>query len=74
MDLRSYKMREYVKSLLEQQPDEGQIAFTDMVRGCSKPTVVRAFFQVLVLASNEFVSVDQVGPFGPIKVKAGINM
>eukprot|EP01088_Endostelium_zonatum_P002332 TRINITY_DN1286_c0_g2_i1.p1 TRINITY_DN1286_c0_g2~~TRINITY_DN1286_c0_g2_i1.p1 ORF type:complete len:612 (-),score=207.32 TRINITY_DN1286_c0_g2_i1:25-1860(-) len=53
--------------------EEGQLVFNDVLKGKIKVVVARAFFELLVLKSGNFVDLEQESAYGDIRIKKTAN-
>ena len=64
------RTRRMVDSLRESFEDSETLDYHTMVQGKSRRTAAVCLFELTVLASMNFVQVQQKSPFGPIAVNA----
>jgi len=76
LDVKSFKMLKLLRRIKSNEMTETKdfmCTFDEITESCSRGTTARMFYQVLVLAGNNFVQIHQAEPSGEIKITAGEN-
>ncbi|KAJ8909141.1 hypothetical protein NDN08_005835 [Rhodosorus marinus] len=76
LDVKSFKMLKLLRRTKGDEMTENKdftCTFDEITESCSRGTTARMFYQVLVLAGNNFVQIHQAEPFAEIKITAGDN-
>ena len=61
---------------VEEEHSEGvpQLSFTETIEGKSRRTAAGTFFELLALASKDYITVQQEEPYGDVVVRKGVRM